>query len=59
MIPERMPAWRLVRFGTAPQLPQVAVPRPAAGQVLVRIAGNSLCHSDVGLMDDAPGGVAI
>jgi len=44
-------AWRLTRYGAPPQLQEVDVPRPAAGEVLVRVAGNGLCHSDVGLMD--------
>ena len=48
---QTMPAWRLVNFGRAPQLLEVVVPRPGAGEVLVKVAGNGLCHSDVGLMD--------
>jgi alcohol dehydrogenase, propanol-preferring len=51
MAAERMWAWRLTRYGAPPQLMEVDVPRPAAGQVLVRVAGNGLCHSDVGFMD--------
>jgi propanol-preferring alcohol dehydrogenase len=46
-----MMAWRLTQFGRPPQLAEVEVPRPAAGEVLVKVAGNGLCHSDVGLMD--------
>ena len=46
-----MLAWRLTRFGAPAELQEVPVPRPAAGQVLVRVAGNGLCHSDVGMMD--------
>jgi propanol-preferring alcohol dehydrogenase len=46
-----MLAWRLAQFGAPAQLMEVAVPQPAAGEVLVRVAGNGLCHSDVGLMD--------
>ena len=48
---QRMWAWRLTRYGAPPQLLEVDVPRPAAGQVLLRVAGNGLCHSDVGFMD--------
>ena len=51
-----MMAWRLVAFAQSAQLQEVPVPRPAAGEVLVKVAGNGLCHSDVGLMD--PGAVA-
>jgi alcohol dehydrogenase, propanol-preferring len=46
-----MPAWRLVNFGEPPQLMEVPVPRARGAEVLVRVAGNGLCHSDVGLMD--------
>jgi alcohol dehydrogenase, propanol-preferring len=46
-----MMAWRLTEFGRPPQLQEVEIPRPAAGEVLVKVAGNGLCHSDVGLMD--------
>ena len=46
-----MLAWRLTRFGSPAELQEVPVPQPAAGQVLVRVAGNGLCHSDVGMMD--------
>jgi len=43
---ETMQAWRLVAWGEAPRLVEVPVPRPGPGQVLVRVAGNGLCHSD-------------
>ena len=48
-----MMAWRLVKFGRPAELEEVPVPGVAAGQVLVRVAGNGLCHSDVGMMDPA------
>jgi alcohol dehydrogenase, propanol-preferring len=50
-----MSAWRLTRFGTAAELMEIEVPRPGRGEVLVRVAGNGLCHSDLGLMDPALG----
>ncbi|MBS0378716.1 MAG: NAD(P)-dependent alcohol dehydrogenase [Proteobacteria bacterium] len=46
-----MMAWQLVRFGEPAQLREVPVPRPQGSGVLVRVAGNGLCHSDVGMMD--------
>lgn len=46
-----MMAWRLTQFGRPPELQELAVPQPAAGQVLVKVAGNGLCHSDVGMME--------
>jgi propanol-preferring alcohol dehydrogenase len=45
-----MMAWRLTDFGKPAQLQEVPVPRPATGEVLIKVAGNGLCHSDVGLM---------
>jgi len=50
-VPRTMMAWRLVSFGKPPELLEVEVPRPRAGEVLIKVAGNGLCHSDVGLMD--------
>ena len=51
---EMMKAWRIVEWEHAPELVDVPVPRPGPGEVLVRVAGNGLCHSDVG-MAVAPG----
>jgi propanol-preferring alcohol dehydrogenase len=45
----RMPAYRLLEWQQAPKLVEVDVPRPGPGQVLVRVAGNGLCHSDIGM----------
>ena len=42
-----MKAFRLVRPGEEGQLQEVAVPDPGPGQVLVKIAGAGLCHSDL------------
>jgi len=44
---ETMLAYRLVAWGAAPELVEVPVPNPGPGQVLVRVAGNGLCHSDI------------
>jgi propanol-preferring alcohol dehydrogenase len=43
---ETMQAYRLVAWASPPELVDVPVPRPGPGQVLVRVAGNGLCHSD-------------
>ena len=45
----QMTAYRLLEWEQAPQLVEVAVPAPGPGQVLIRIAGNGLCHSDIGM----------
>jgi len=42
-----MPAFRLVDWQCSPRLVEVPVPEPGAGEVLIRVAGNGLCHSDV------------
>ncbi|MDX6234451.1 MAG: alcohol dehydrogenase, propanol-preferring, partial [Nocardioidaceae bacterium] len=44
-----MPAYRIVAWQQPPELVEVEVPVAAAGQVLVRVAGNGLCHSDLGM----------
>src|SRR6195952_5892179 len=45
----QMTAYRLLEGEKAPQLVSVDVPTPGPGQVLIRIAGNGLCHSDIGM----------
>jgi len=52
-----MPAYRVVAWQRPPELVEVAVPRPGPGQLVVRVAGNGLCHSDVG-MSQMPGAMA-
>ena len=49
-LPRTMPAWQLTAFGSPCELREVPLPALAAGEVLVRVAGNGLCHSDVGMM---------
>ena len=41
-----MLAYRLVDWETPPEVVEIDVPRPGPGQVLVKVAGNGLCHSD-------------
>jgi propanol-preferring alcohol dehydrogenase len=41
-----MRAYRLLDWQQPPRLVEVPVPAPGPGQVLVRVAGNGLCHSD-------------
>ena len=45
----QMTAYRLLEWEKAPQLTEVDVPRPGPGQVLIKVAGNGLCHSDIGM----------
>jgi propanol-preferring alcohol dehydrogenase len=44
-------AVQLVRWQAEPELRDVAVPEPGAGEVLVQVAGAGLCHSDLHLME--------
>jgi propanol-preferring alcohol dehydrogenase len=46
---ETMAAYRIVRWGEPPIVTEASVPEPAGGQVRVRVAGNGLCHSDIGM----------
>jgi propanol-preferring alcohol dehydrogenase len=42
-----MTAYRIVRWGEPPELTDAPVPEPGPGEVLVEVAGNGLCHSDL------------
>lgn len=44
-----MTAYRIVRWGEPPQLTEAPVPVPGPGEVLVEVAANGLCHSDLGM----------
>lgn len=49
-----MRAYRIVEWQRPPELTTAPIPSPGPGEVLVEVAGNGLCHSDVG-MSQAPG----
>lgn len=44
-----MPAYRIEGWNQAPRIVEVPVPRPGPAQVLVKVAGNGLCHSDLAM----------
>ena len=46
---EMMKAFRIVEWEHPPELTEAPVPAPGPGEVLVKVAGNGLCHSDVGM----------
>jgi propanol-preferring alcohol dehydrogenase len=46
-----MKAFRLLAWQQAPQFQQVPVPEVGPGQVLVRVAGVGLCHTDIHFFD--------
>lgn len=45
-----MLAYRLLHWQQPPQLVEVDIPMAGSGQVLVEVAGNGLCHSDLTMM---------
>jgi alcohol dehydrogenase, propanol-preferring len=45
-----MRAYRLLDWEQPPKLVEVDVPPVGSGEVLVRVAGNGLCHSDLAMM---------
>ena len=49
-LPATMRALRLLDWDSVPQLVEVPVPTPGEGEVLIRVAGNGLCHSDLTMM---------
>lgn len=49
-----MKAVRYVGLGRPPEIIDVPKPSPAAGQVLVKIGGAGVCHSDLHIIDDGP-----
>jgi len=53
-----MKAVRFIQAGRAPEVADIPKPSPGPGQVLVRIAGAGVCHSDLHVLDegfDIPG----
>ena len=42
-----MPAYRIVEWEQPPRLVEAPVPEPGPGEVLVAVAANGLCHSDL------------
>lgn len=46
-----MTAYRLTAWQRPPELVEIPVPAPGPGEVLVEVAGNGLCHSDITMME--------
>ena len=46
-----MKAVQLVRWQAEPELREVGVPEPGPGEVLVKVDGAGLCHSDLHVME--------
>ncbi|MGY0500310.1 alcohol dehydrogenase catalytic domain-containing protein [Nocardia sp. FBN12] len=45
-----MQAYRILEWGRPPEVVDVPIPEPGPGEVVVRVAGCGLCHSDLGMM---------
>ena len=50
-----MKAVRYVETGRPPEIVDLPEPKPEAGQVLLKIAGAGVCHSDLHVLDDGIG----
>ncbi len=51
MLPHKMKAAVVREFGKPLDLDEVAVPRPGAGQILVKVAASGVCHTDLHAAD--------
>src|SRR6185295_7020186 len=51
----KTPAVRLTAWRSPPSLVDVEVPEPAGAEVLVRVEAAGICHSDLHVLDAAPG----
>lgn len=54
-----MDAYRLIEWQEPPELVDLPVPEPGPGEVLIRIGGAGLCHSDLHLMEWPAGALPI
>jgi propanol-preferring alcohol dehydrogenase len=52
-----MKAYRMIAWKTAPEYQEVHVPEPGPGQVLVKVGGAGICHSDVHVIHEFDEGV--
>ena len=50
-----MQAVRFVGVGRPPQIEDVPKPAPGAGQVVIKIGGAGVCHSDLHVMEEELG----
>jgi propanol-preferring alcohol dehydrogenase len=46
-----MDAFRLLEWQKPPELTEVPVPEPGPGEILIKVGGAGLCHSDLHLME--------
>jgi propanol-preferring alcohol dehydrogenase len=50
-----MRAVRLANWQSRPDVVSVPIPTPSAGEVLIKVAAAGICHSDLHVMEAAPG----
>jgi alcohol dehydrogenase, propanol-preferring len=50
-----MTAFRLLEWQQSPELVEVPIPEPGPGEVLLKVGGAGVCHSDLHLMEWEPG----
>jgi alcohol dehydrogenase, propanol-preferring len=50
-VPDHMKAVRLTEWESPPEVTDIPVPEPGSGEVLLRVAGAGLCHSDLHVME--------
>ena len=46
-----MLAYRLLKAQTAPEFQEIPDPKPEAGQIVIKVAGCGLCHTDFRVID--------
>ncbi|MFB4211600.1 NAD(P)-dependent alcohol dehydrogenase [Shouchella sp. JSM 1781072] len=47
----KMKAYRITELGKAPHLQTIDIPQPKYGEVLIRMAGAGICHTDLEVID--------
>lgn len=45
----KMKAYRVLDWQTKPKVVETDIPKPGRGEVLIKVAGNGLCHSDISM----------
>ncbi len=53
-----MRAYRMIDWEHPPQIVEMEIPSPGPGEVLVKVAGNGLCHSDL-IMTSMPEAIGV
>jgi propanol-preferring alcohol dehydrogenase len=46
-VADTMRAFRLTQWQQPPEIVEIEIPDPAAGEVRIKVAGNGLCQSDL------------